>query len=518
MISTWGGASLHERDFDRRRWPRVPRDSLDPRDPLARRTGGTVARPRGAPRRLLEAALLPREAEGPLGRGQQGRDPGVLRPAPRPRLPRAPRSREGEVALLFEDGARQLPPQSPRGERGGQARRWGSHRRPRLGRGRVARGSGARSLGCLRSGVGPGRHGASAGKAPGRLRVRRAEGTLRARAPLLRLHGRTPELRERGGGVGHERLAAQGVPPPGAGSIPRAREGRGPRDGRGRGSRGRARDAHEGSPAVKCARCGTELSGNLAACPICLLEDTPHPGPPPASRGEGARLGKLDLIEEIGRGGMGTVWRARHAALDRTVAVKLLPEHLAKEPEFRARFEREAKARALLDHPNIVRVHDYGQEDGKSFIVLELVEGTTLAKAIPLSIERALAVASELLSALAYAHAKGVVHRDVKPQNVLLDRDGRVKVTDFGIARIVHGTETDWRVTASNVAVGTPGYLAPEALAGAPPDPRRDIYAVGVVLYEMVTGKLPIGSFDPPPEPLRPIVARALSASVEGRY
>ncbi len=269
---------------------------------------------------------------------------------------------------------------------------------------------------------------------------------------------------------------------------------------------------------MKCARCGTELSGNLAACPVCLLSDSPHPTPPPASRGEGAKLGKLKLLEEIGRGGMGTVWRARHAALDRTVAVKLLPEHLAKEPEFRARFEREAKALALLDHPNIVRVHDYGQEDGKSFIVLELVEGTTLAKAIPLSIERALEVASELLSALSYAHGKGVVHRDVKPQNVLLDRDGRVKVTDFGIARIVHGTETDWRVTASNVAVGTPGYLAPEALAGAPPDPRRDIYAVGVVLYEMVTGKLPIGSFDPPPEPLRPIVARALSASVEGRY
>jgi serine/threonine-protein kinase len=265
---------------------------------------------------------------------------------------------------------------------------------------------------------------------------------------------------------------------------------------------------------VKCARCGSELpESRLAACPVCLLSgdgDEPHEEP--------RRLGNLELLEEIGRGGMGTVWRARHRTLGRTVAVKLLPEQLAREPEFRARFEREAKALALLDHPNIVRVHDHGQQDERSFIVLELVEGRTLAEAIPLDVARALEVASQLLDALSYAHKRGVVHRDVKPQNILLDAEGRVKVTDFGIARIVQGAETDWRVTASNVAVGTPGYLAPEALRGAPPDPRRDVYAAGVVLYEAATGKLPIGSFAPPPAALEPIVRRALAPDPEKRY
>ncbi len=262
---------------------------------------------------------------------------------------------------------------------------------------------------------------------------------------------------------------------------------------------------------MKCARCGSELpEKRLAACPVCLLREDDEAKP--------RVLGSLELLEEIGRGGMGTVWRARHRGLDRLVAVKLLPGHLAQQPEFRARFEREAKALALLDHPHIVRVHDYGHEEDASFIVLELVAGKTLAQTLPVSVDRALEIASELLVALAYAHARGVVHRDVKPQNILLDATGRVKVTDFGIARIVHGTETDWKVTASNVAVGTPGYLAPEVLQGAPPDPRRDIYAAGVVLHEMATGRMPIGSFEPAPAPLEPIVRRALAADPSQRY
>ncbi len=271
---------------------------------------------------------------------------------------------------------------------------------------------------------------------------------------------------------------------------------------------------------MKCRKCSSELPpSRLAACPICMLlgDDDDETCELPADDSP-RTLGQLELEEEIGRGGMGSVWRARHKGLDRTVAVKLLPEHLAKEPEFKQRFEREARALALLDHPNIVRVHDFGHEGDESYIVLELVEGSTLHAKIPLDAARALEVTSELLAALSYAHKRGVVHRDVKPANILLDEEGRVKVTDFGIARLVQGAETDWKVTASNVAVGTPGYLAPEALQGAPPDPRRDIYAVGVTLYEVTTGKLPLGTFEPPPKAVEPIVRRALASDPAKRY
>jgi hypothetical protein len=261
---------------------------------------------------------------------------------------------------------------------------------------------------------------------------------------------------------------------------------------------------------VTCSKCGAKLPERLGAvCPRCLLEGELEPA---------VLGGTLELGEELGRGGMGTVYRAKHLRLGRTVAVKLLPEDLASQPEFRARFEREARVLAMLAHPHIVTVHDFGQEDDQSWIVMELVEGSPLSRAIPLPVKRAVEVLAQVCDAVGYAHKRGVVHRDLKPANILLDPEGRAKVTDFGIARLVSEAGHGWTVTKVNEAVGTIGYLAPEVLEGAGPDPRQDVYALGVVLYELVTGKLPVGAFDPAPAPLDDIVRRALAPDPARRY
>ncbi|WP_162159708.1 serine/threonine-protein kinase [Cystobacter fuscus] len=230
-----------------------------------------------------------------------------------------------------------------------------------------------------------------------------------------------------------------------------------------------------------CPRCGAPVDvERLAVCASCLLgEDRAGP----------ERIGALELEEEIGRGGMGQVFRARHVRLDRPVAVKFLIGEAASSPEAQARFAREARALALLDHPHIVRVHDFGEEEGERYLVMELVEGRGLSELLPLPPAEAVRVALQVCDALAYAHARGVVHRDIKPANILVDGDGRVKVTDFGIARIVRSEGRRDTLTAVHTVVGTPEYMAPEALAGAAPDPRMDVYAVGVLLHEMVTGR-----------------------------
>jgi serine/threonine-protein kinase len=207
---------------------------------------------------------------------------------------------------------------------------------------------------------------------------------------------------------------------------------------------------------------------------------------------------------------MGTVWKARHLRLGRMVAVKFLAPELAAQPDFERRLEREAHALALLTHPGIVAVHDFGREDGVGYIVMEYVEGRPLSDLIPLPLDRAVAVARQVLEALAYAHGRGVVHRDVKPENILIDGSGAVKITDFGIARIViGGGEGDPGITAVGRLVGTPRYLAPEALRGAAPDPRMDIFAVGVVLREMA-GALPPS--------LERVAAQATAADPARRY
>ncbi len=244
----------------------------------------------------------------------------------------------------------------------------------------------------------------------------------------------------------------------------------------------------------------------MGLCPFCLLEADL----PPALLGEA-----LELLDEIGRGGMGTVWKARHLRLGRTVAVKFLAPELAAQPDFKRRLEREARALALLSHPGIVAVHDFGREEDLGYIVMEYVEGRPLSEAIPLPVERAVAVARQVLDALAYAHGRGVVHRDVKPENILLDASGVVKVTDFGVARLV-GPDADASLTAAGRVVGTPHYLAPEALAGAAADPRMDVYSVGVVLREMITGRGGRAAALPPA--LERIVARATAADPAHRY
>ena len=264
-----------------------------------------------------------------------------------------------------------------------------------------------------------------------------------------------------------------------------------------------------------CPRCGSAVSeARFAACPKCLLAGTE----PPVVIGQGA--GTLELGDEIGQGGMGTVFRARHLKLGRSVAVKFLPPELAAKPEFRARFEREAHALALLNHPNIVTIHDYGEEAGQGYIVMELVDGTSLDKLVPMAPARAIEVVLEIAGALSYAHKQGIIHRDVKPSNVLIDAAGRVKVTDFGLARMgqsgVHGR--GWTLTTPDQAVGTLYYMAPEVMAGAPPDPRMDVYSLGVLLYQSITGNLPIGEFERLPGTLDHVIRRALSQVPDKRY
>jgi serine/threonine protein kinase len=241
--------------------------------------------------------------------------------------------------------------------------------------------------------------------------------------------------------------------------------------------------------------------------------------------GELPALAGLEVLERIGQGGMGRVYKARHLGLDRPVAVKLLPPEVSGGPDFRARFEREAKILAALDHPNIVRVQDAGVQDEQGYLVMELVEGASLRALIRdgLDAGRALGIARQVCDALDYAHSRGVVHRDVKPENILVDREGRVKLVDFGLARTV--TAADLRLTRPLQVMGTPHYMAPEQYEGlGRADHRADLYALGVVLYEMLTGELPVGRFPPPSRKgragpgLDAVVLRALEKEPARRY
>ncbi len=207
---------------------------------------------------------------------------------------------------------------------------------------------------------------------------------------------------------------------------------------------------------------------------------------------EGKILGNCRLLRKIGQGGMGAVYLAHHETLDKSVAVKILPESLASDSEFIQRFLREARAAAKLDHPNVIHILDAGSAEGMHYIVMEYADGTDLQKIIEkkwkIGVRDALSVTKHAALALAAAHRLGIVHRDVKPANILITRKGQVKVSDFGLARHVAATGT---VTRPDEMVGTPHYVSPEQARGEKVDGRADIYSLGGTLFCMLTGRTP---------------------------
>lgn len=323
--------------------------------------------------------------------------------------------------------------------------------------------------------------------------------------------------------------------------------------------------AHLPGDSNSCPSCGAtrDPRSGSALCPACLLADAmgaesrlsgvdslaSEPSPARTSGG-GSRAGWLppdpaqlaaelpgyEVIALLGRGGMGAVYKARQINLDRLVAIKILPAALEEDDEmgFVERFRQEARSMAKLSHPSIVAVHDFGQTpSGLLYFAMEFVEGMDIQQYAKLSggkldPEHALAICAHVLDALAYAHSKGIVHRDIKPANVLIDTEGRVRVADFGLAKRIVGEGEDSSAlqTMTGYAMGTPVYMAPESLEeGNKVDHRADLYAVGVMLYQLLTGKLPQGIFRLPSEENPAIDARfdrlialAMESSPDHRY
>jgi serine/threonine protein kinase/formylglycine-generating enzyme required for sulfatase activity len=204
----------------------------------------------------------------------------------------------------------------------------------------------------------------------------------------------------------------------------------------------------------------------------------------------GQTLGHYQLLERVGRGGMATVYKAYQPGLDRYVAVKVLPTYLARDPRFVARFRREARAIARLNHTNILPVHDFGQEGELSYIVMRYVETGNLKERLgePLDLETTVEIMAQVGKALDYAHRRGIIHRDVKPSNVLMDEEGVALLSDFGLARMAEATV---KITKTGVGVGTPEYMSPEQARGKEVDERSDVYSLGIMLFEMLTGRIP---------------------------
>lgn len=283
-----------------------------------------------------------------------------------------------------------------------------------------------------------------------------------------------------------------------------------------------------------CSKCGADIPTDAPGgmCPNCLLKrglDEPDTGPAaPAVDEIRKHFPALEIIELTGRGGMGFVYKAYQPNLDRPVAVKILPTRPEEDPEFAARFLREAQTLAKLHHSNIVTVYDFGETSDFCYFIMEFVEGSDLVQMIAsggTQPRAALDMIMKICDALQYAHDHGVVHRDIKPGNILVDRQGDIKVVDFGLAKILDPGAGDLSLTLSGQSMGTPYYMAPEQRSVSPGvDHRADIYSLGVVMYEMLTGELPAGSFDPPSAKARVspamdgIVLKAMKVDPELRY
>jgi predicted Ser/Thr protein kinase len=305
---------------------------------------------------------------------------------------------------------------------------------------------------------------------------------------------------------------------------------------------------------TRCPQCGAPLvPGALAGlCPACLLKQgatadtlTGAPGAPPAHGFESPSVAELaplfpqlEIIELIGKGGMGAVYKARQKELDRIVALKILPPGMDHAPGFAERFAREAKALAKLNHPGIVTIHEFGRAEGLFYFVMEFVDGVNLRQLVAggrVSAREALAIVPEICDALQFAHDHGIVHRDIKPANILLDRRGRVKVADFGLAKLVEAgmeagaaeqqSAADAGLTEAGKVMGTPSYMAPEQTDRPDEvDHRADIYSLGVVLYELLTGELPDSKLQLPSRKVQidvrldEVVMRALEKKPDLRY
>ncbi len=307
-----------------------------------------------------------------------------------------------------------------------------------------------------------------------------------------------------------------------------------------------------GTAAVPCPQCGTALPADApeGLCPRCLLalnlsrptEDPAgefagpagtvrHPPLPPTPPAEIAKFfPQLQILECLGRGGMGVVYKARQPRLNRLVALKVLAPGRERDPQFAERFAREAQALARLAHPAIVGVHDFGEANGLFYLLMEYVDGVSLRTLLlegKMPPTTALTIIPGICEALQFAHDQGVVHRDIKPENILIDRHGRVKIADFGIAKLIGPPDPSDSppLTEARGIVGTPHYMAPEQVEHPMSvDHRADIYSLGVVFYELLTGELPLGKFAPPSrrvpidQRLDAVVLRSLEKEPDRRF
>ena len=290
------------------------------------------------------------------------------------------------------------------------------------------------------------------------------------------------------------------------------------------------------NPTQLCPQCQAALPANApeGLCPQCLLKAAA--GSPSVGDiidiGDPAEVAKcfpqFEILELLGRGGMGVVYKARQVQLDRIVALKILPPVDALSPDFVTRFTREARSLARLTHANIVAIYDFGESGGLYYFSMEFVDGVNLralladGKVAPV---QALAIVPLVCDALAYAHEEGIVHRDIKPENILLDKKGRVKIADFGLAKLLRREPLELTLTLTGVTLGTVRYMAPEQMDKPETvDHRADIYSLGVVIYEMLTGDVPMGRFAPPSQKsgvdvrLDEIILHALEREPAQRY